>query len=130
MPTATMTASNVTSSSEEIFPAARGEFYSYTSRFSLERPLYFLLKCKSNKARPTTEAEAELVRELDLTFIFGDEITICSADSDPSMQLLSESRDDVRRLALNNTEIRTANVTLDNFYQCWGDRCKRPTGDP
>lgn len=38
--------------SDEIIPAVRGEYYAYSSRFTQERPIYSLLKCKSNKNRP------------------------------------------------------------------------------
>lgn len=37
--------------SQGIIPAVRGEYYSYSSVFTRERPLYALMKCKSNKAR-------------------------------------------------------------------------------
>ncbi len=37
--------------SQGIIPAVRGEYYSYASVFTEERPLYALMKCKSNKAR-------------------------------------------------------------------------------
>lgn len=42
--------------SQEIIPAVRGEYYSYSSVFTEERPLYVLMKCKSNKARLISEA--------------------------------------------------------------------------
>lgn len=41
--------------SQGIIPAVRGEYYSYSSVFTEERPLYSLMKCKSNKARLISE---------------------------------------------------------------------------
>src|SRR3989339_605796 len=39
----------------EIIPAVHGEYYGYSSVFTRERPLYALMKCKSNKERPVSE---------------------------------------------------------------------------
>lgn len=44
--------------SQGIIPAVRGEYYSYSSVFTEERPLYSLMKCKSNKARLISEVPA------------------------------------------------------------------------
>lgn len=41
--------------SQGIIPDVRGEYYSYSSVFTEERPLYSLMKCKSNKARLISE---------------------------------------------------------------------------
>lgn len=42
--------------SQGVIPAVRGECYSYPSVLTKERPLYALMKCKSNKARLVPEA--------------------------------------------------------------------------
>ena len=42
--------------SQKIIPAVPGEYYSYSSVFTKDRPLYALMKCKSNKARLISEA--------------------------------------------------------------------------
>jgi hypothetical protein len=118
MPTATMPVEEVASPSEQIMPAVRGEFYRYTSDFSVERPLYFLMKCKSNKARPTTTNVEHVLQELDLTFVFGDRVSLCSPNSAPSIRLLSNVIEDTSWRRLNETEIRLSNVTADDFYRC------------
>lgn len=55
--------------SEGIIPAVPGEFYSYSSEFTEEKPLYVLMKCKANKARAIAAAE-KLGREANLVFQF------------------------------------------------------------
>lgn len=55
--------------SQEIIPAVRGEYYSYSSVFTEERPLYALMKCKSNKARTMSEAP-NLGSEINAIFQF------------------------------------------------------------
>ena len=55
--------------SEMIIPAVPGEFYAYPSNFTIEKPLYALMKCKSNKARMIAEA-GRLGHEASLLFRF------------------------------------------------------------
>ncbi len=57
--------------SQDIIPAVPGEFYSYRSHFGGECPLYALMKCKSNKARPTCQAKS-LGMEANAFFHFTD----------------------------------------------------------
>lgn len=66
--------------SEKIIPASRGTFYSYASVFTIARPLFCLMDCKANKARPTEDAET-LVEEVDMVFNFGDPVRLRSPNS-------------------------------------------------
>lgn len=118
MMTIAMPVKDVALQSEQIIPAVRGEFYAYTSDFSAERPLYFLMKCKANKARPLTTDVEQLLQELDLTFIFGEEVLVCSPNSGPSIGLLRNvvHGTDLRRL--NETEIRLSTLAAERFYRC------------
>lgn len=103
--------------SEDIIPAVRGEFYAYTAEFSPERPLYFLMKCKANKARSLAIDIDHLLRELDLTFIFGEEVILCSPNSAPSVGLLRGALTDPDLQRLNETEIRLAPMPVSRFHR-------------
>lgn len=118
MTTATMPVEEVAQLSEQIIPAVRGEFYGYASEFSVERPLYFLMKCKANKARPVMEDLKEVLQELDLTFIFGDEVFLCSPNSAQSVKLLGKVLEETSVRRLNETEVRLANMSSEAFYRC------------
>jgi hypothetical protein len=122
MTTATMPVEEVAAPSEQIIPAVRGEFYRYTSEFSAEKPLYFLMKCKSNKARSTTTDVEHVLQELDLTFVFGDGIFLCSPNSVPSIKLLSDVMDEESLGRLSETEIRQLNMRAEDFYRCFDAR--------
>ena len=106
--------------SEQVIPAVRGEFYSYTSDFSKDRPLYFLMKCRANKCRSLTTDVKHIVQELDLTFVFGNEVILCSPNSAPSVELLRNVM--VAPEELNHSEIRAATVTEDIFYDCYYEK--------
>jgi len=54
---------------DRVIPAVRGEFYSYSTQFTLERPLYAMMKCRANKDRAVTFAE-EHADEVNLVFVF------------------------------------------------------------
>lgn len=110
-------ADRIASPSEQVIPAVPGEFYSYTSDFSKERPLYFLMDCKANKSRSLTTDVGHIVQELDLTFVFGNEVILCSPNSTPSVELLGSVMSDPQEL--NHSEIRVATVTEDTFYDCF-----------
>lgn len=97
--------------SEELIPSVRGEFYSYSTRFTTKRPLGCLMKCKANKDRPLTFAE-DHVDELDLVFTFGDHVRICSPLTKPAIELLGEL---VAASELNKTWIARLNITQDGF---------------
>ncbi|HYU34366.1 MAG TPA: hypothetical protein VEW48_19610 [Thermoanaerobaculia bacterium] len=122
MTTATMLVEEVATLSEQIMPAERGEFYAYTSDFSVERPLYFLMKCKSNKARPATTDIEVALQELDLTFIFGERVFLCSPNSAPSIGLINNVLGNISLQRLNETEIRLSNMSSETFYRCFDAR--------
>jgi hypothetical protein len=104
--------------SEDIIPAVKGEFYAYAAEFSAERPLYFFMKCKANKARSLATESDHLVRELDLTFIFGEEVVLCSPNSAASIGLLSGAVTGPDLQRLNETEIRPATMPVSSFHRC------------
>lgn len=120
--TSTMPLEEVEPLSEQVMPAVKGEFYRYTSDFSVERPLYFLMKCKSNKARSATTDIEKTLQELDLTFIFGDRVLLCSPNSAPSIGLLRNVLEDTVSRRLNETEIRLSNMSDEAFYRCLNAR--------
>jgi hypothetical protein len=118
----TKSADRIATPSEHIIPAVPGEFYSYTSDFSIDRPLYFLMKCKANKSRPLATDVRHIVQELDLTFVFGNEVLLCSPNSTLSLKLLGSIISDPQKL--NNSEIRVATITEDTFYDCYNEKKK------
>lgn len=100
-----------------LMPAEKGVFYSYSANFSSETPLYLLQKCKANKnARPTCGNTDETLRELDLVFIFGDTVSICSPNHDHSVKLLGAHIDNLK--GLNTSEIRISSMSSDKFREC------------
>lgn len=115
-----LSADRNTFQTEHIVPAVPGEFYSYTSSFSKDRPLYFLLKCKANKSRPLTTDANQICQELDLTFVFGNEVILCSPNSSPSVVLLGSVIADPKKL--NRSEIRVPTVSEDIFYECYHNK--------
>ena len=96
---------------DPVIPAVEGEFYRYTTEFTMERPLGFLMDCKANKGRSVTDA-ADHPTEHDLTFLFGDTVGVCSPYAPPSIELLNE-------LAvldeLHETRIARVNMAPDAF---------------
>lgn len=113
----TLLADRVALLSEQVMPAVPGEFYRYTSDFSKDRPLYFLMKCKSNKSRPLTTDVLHIVQELDLTFVFGNEVMLCSPDSPASVELLRGVIADPQEL--NKSRLKPTTITADVFYDCY-----------
>ncbi|MEX0910332.1 MAG: hypothetical protein WDZ73_01085 [Candidatus Paceibacterota bacterium] len=68
--------------SDEIMPAEQGEFYAYTAEFTPDRPVFVLMKCKSNKNRPI-EQLSELGSEANMLFQFLDfnQASVCSVET-------------------------------------------------
>lgn len=101
--------------SELIIPAVRGEYYAYSSEFTGERPLYALLKCKANKARPIPDAE-ELGREVNFLFLFGSptHIQIYAIREAHTSGLLGNS---VNGKLFGETWIAPAEITAEKFYE-------------
>jgi hypothetical protein len=73
--------------SDPVIPAVRGKFYSYSSLFTPDRPVGFLMDCKANKHRPITDV-ADYAQEHDLTFVFASGVSVCSPNAAPSIRLL------------------------------------------
>jgi len=96
-----------------LIPAVRGEYYNYTAQFSTVRPLYCLLKCKSNKDWQLSDAD-RLIDQIDMVFTFGDTVQVCSPNTPPSVELLGNL---FTPEELNTTRIARANVTAEQFYQ-------------
>ena len=62
---------------ERIIPAVPSEYYIYSSKFTTERPVYALLKCKANKDRAILSLK-NLGREANLLFVFRqNQVQIC-----------------------------------------------------
>jgi len=106
--------------SEQVIPAVPGKFYSYTSTFTKDRPLYFMMDCKANKSRTINTDVGLIVQELNLTFLFGDEVILCSPNSTPSAELLGSVIADPQELT--PSEIRVATVAEDSFYDCYYEK--------
>lgn len=98
---------------EAVIPAVRGEFYSYRAVFTADRPLGYLMKCRANKDRALTFAE-DNPDGLDLVFVFGSHVAVCSPDSERAISLLAEIVD---RRNLDHTAIAVAGITADEFQQ-------------
>ncbi|OGE86513.1 MAG: hypothetical protein A3J48_00115 [Candidatus Doudnabacteria bacterium RIFCSPHIGHO2_02_FULL_46_11] len=99
--------------SSAVIPAVRGEFYSYSAQFTLDTPLYCMLKCKANKSRPVGECDL-LAGEVDLVFVFGDDgLRMCSADSQFAAPLIGRIKPAMR----NPTWISPTNLSNPAFEQ-------------
>lgn len=105
--------------SDRIIPAARGEFYFYSSEFSLERPVFVLMKCKANKNRPV-EQLPNLKSEANVLFQFGNpfQATAYSIKSAHSFDLLDYA---VKKEDFGETWLALSKVTAEKFE----DICSR-----
>jgi hypothetical protein len=96
---------------EPLIPAVQGEFYAYSARFTRDKPLYVLAKCKSNKAR-TLASLSTLGQEASLLFRPGssDYKQVCSPMEAYDLGLLEGSarRDQFRETWVGHTSIGTA----------------------
>lgn len=101
--------------SESVIPAVQGEYYAYSSEFTEERPLYVLMKCKANKARPITAAEV-LGREANLLFLFGSptEVQACTIKTAHASGLLGNS---INGESFGETWIAPAEIAAEDFYE-------------
>lgn len=107
-----VTETGTTAPSDPVIPAVRGEFYSYSTEFTTERPLGFLMKCRANKGRSITDA-LDYAHEHDLTFVFSaNGVQVCSPNAAPSIELLG---DIVVTSELNQTMIARADITETEF---------------
>jgi hypothetical protein len=122
MTTATLDVETVPSLSETIIPSVKGKFYSYPTEFSSEKPLYFLWDCKANKAHSLATDVETILTELNLTFIFGDDVFLSSPNSAPSVKLLNGDLGNINASSLIETEIRSTNLSPDAFYLCFCEK--------
>lgn len=100
-PTMVAVATHQQGLSEAIMPAEKGEFYAYSALFSNERPVYCLLKCKSNKARPFDQVSI-LGNEANLIFGFDHgRITVTPINGN----------------GLSETSVAIANISTDEFHK-------------
>jgi len=77
--------------SQSVIPAVIGEYYSYASVITYERPLYALMKCKSNKSRMIREA-SDLGSELNAFFQFDEDLPrILSVNEASALGLLEDA---------------------------------------
>lgn len=101
--------------SDLVIPAVPGEFYAYSAEFMAERPLYALMKCKANKARPR-DAAAELGSEANLLFLLGDvnQIQVCAVGLAHSLGLLGGT---VSSETFGENWIALAGITVEKFLE-------------
>ena len=98
---------------DPVIPAVRGKFYAYSSLFTSDRPVGFLMDCKANKGRPITDI-ADYAQEHDLTFMFAGGVSVCSPNATPSIRLLGGL---IATDKLNKTSIiARADISDDAFY--------------
>ena len=110
--------SKVKSLTDLIIPAIQKEFYSYSAEFSVERPLYYMMSCKANKDQP---AKRFSIKELDLTFTFGYKAASLNSANNSISQEILRTELNGRTTLLNKTEIRNANISAKEFYNCFNE---------
>ena len=102
--------------SQLVIPAVPGEYYAYSSEFTEERPLYALMKCKANKARPIAAA-VDLGHEVNLLFLFGSpgpvQVQVCAVRTAQASGLLGDSVSE----SFGETWIAPAGITAEDFYE-------------
>lgn len=100
--------------SDQVIPAVPGEYYAYSSEFTVERPLYALMKCKANKNRPIAAAEV-LGHEANLLFLFGNpnQVQVYAVKTAHASGLLGDS---VNGESFGETWIAPAEITAEDFY--------------
>jgi hypothetical protein len=99
--------------SDLVISAVPGEFYAYSAEITGERPLYALMKCKANKARPLATI-SDLGREANLLFLFGDlkQVQICAVEAAQTFGLLG---DDASSTSFDKTWVAPAGITVEHF---------------
>lgn len=115
--------------SDMVIPAVPGEFYAYSSKFTKERPLYALMKCKANKERPIVAA-GNLGHEANLLFLFGSPIHVVQVCAVKMAHAFGLLRDSVNGKSFGETWIAPAGITVENFYRdSLAKRCNGTSGD-
>ncbi len=110
MQTTSLPAQGISTTSEEVFPAIRGEFYGYAAVFTPKMPLYVFMKCKSNKQRPRAFV-GEYPQECNLLFSFAN-AEIMSIQVTAAVDLLDSNKVSL----LDETWIAPANISAERFY--------------
>ncbi|MBI5798472.1 MAG: hypothetical protein HZB10_00895 [Candidatus Yonathbacteria bacterium] len=105
--------------SQGIIPAVRGEYYSYSSVFTEDRPLYSLMKCKSNKARLISEVP-NLGSEASAFFHFdGMSPRVLSITEANALGLLEDMRS---KDVFGDTWFAPTNLTGEQFMKLRGNK--------
>ncbi|MEI6553026.1 MAG: hypothetical protein WCO09_00490 [bacterium] len=99
---------------EQVIPAVPGEYYGYSSKFTADKPLYTLLKCKSNKFW-TIASAAQLGAEANLLFCF-DSTTHAQVCAIKTAQTLCLLGDATNADLFGETWIAPAKITAEEFY--------------
>jgi hypothetical protein len=100
--------------SQEVIPAVPGEFYAYSSEFTVERPLYVLMKCKANKSRPV-EVASKLGKEVNLIFLF-DSFVQARVDAIKTAHARGLLGNSINGELFGETWIAEADITTEDFH--------------
>ena len=101
--------------SDRVIPAESGEFYSYTSEFTTERPVFALMKCKANKNRPI-EQLTDISFEASIFFQFCDS-TQAKAHSIKAARALGFLGSYADEKTIGETWLALSEVTTEEFYE-------------
>lgn len=100
--------------SERIISAVPNEYYTYSSKFTTERPVYALLKCKANKDRAILSLK-DLGDEANLLFVFRqNQIQVCPIKIALNYDLPGHL---VNSEVLSDTWIGVATITKKLFHE-------------
>lgn len=116
---------SLTESGEKVYPAVLGEFYSYSPTFTTTRPVYTLLKCKSQKNWPVAFVD-ELGTECHFVFEFGVSDKISSMKQAHASNMLTGS---TAAEVFDETWIAAANISPETFYGIRGEKESRKLVD-
>lgn len=101
--------------SDLIMPAEPGEFYGYPSEFTPDRPVFALLKCKSNKNRPIEQLRT-LGSEANVLFQFSD-LTRPMAHSVKMGHVSGLLGDILSEDVFCETWLAPAGITAEEFFE-------------
>ncbi len=106
--------------SDEIIPAVPGEYYAYLSEFSDKKPVYALLKCKSNKNRLKVDL-LNLGNEANILFLFDLDkgVKACSVVDASDFGIINGS---VKSGICDDTLISETNISPEEFYRIYAER--------
>ena len=106
----TLPGQGISTTSDAVIPAVRGEFYGYAATFTPQEPLYVFMKCKSNKQR-TRAFAGEYPQECNLLFSFAN-AEIVAIQATAAVDLLDSNKASL----LDETWIAPANISAERFY--------------